>query len=314
MDHTGFRAHEHSTLEEKSLSSFFTQLGCQVIRLESGLWHSIGFRIYQPVIMKGPSKPSDLEFKTLWEGGSLFLRYPTTIAHCGISSYIYLVDDKNYDLDSLHGNQRKETRRSLRHCHVERVEISYLIKHGMDLVADTYLRQQRYSDPKIINWWKRNLELSAENPLFEGWAAFVGTELAAFRVDYTYRGGFYGDVLFNRKELLKYQAMNALMFVSTRDVIRRPEIDHVSYGIRATFGDAPSLNRFKESMGYRKIEVEERIDIAPKIKPFFSTGLVCKWGKRFFSKFSDKSDKAKRIYALFEILEEQRMIERSRPQ
>ena len=66
-------------------------------------------------------------------------------------------------------------------------------------------------------------------------------------------------------------------------------------------------------MGYRKIEVEERIDIAPKIKPFFSTGLVCKWGKRFFSKFSEKSDKAKRIYALFEILEEQRMIERSRP-
>jgi hypothetical protein len=97
MDHTGSREREYSTSAEKRLSDFFTQLGCQVIRLESGLWHSIGFRIYQPVVMKGPSKPSYQEFKTLWEGGSLFLRYPTIIDHRGISSYIYLVDDKNYD-------------------------------------------------------------------------------------------------------------------------------------------------------------------------------------------------------------------------
>ena len=284
--------------EEENITTFFNELGCRVIQLEGGIWHSNGARIFQPLLMKGPIEVSTSDKKLLWDEGSLFLRYPAAVDDIGIPSYIYLVDDKNYDLDSLHGNQRKETRRSLRKCKVERIEIDYLIKNGLDLISDTYARQGRNLDEWGLNWWKRNFELSAKNPLFEAWGAFVGKELGAFRIDFTYRGGFYGDVLFNRTSLLKYQVMNALMFVSTREVIRRPEIDHVSYGIRATFGDTLSLNRFKESIGYRRIDIVEKIEIATIIRPFFKTDHIARLGQSVLGRYCEKSDKVKRICAI----------------
>ncbi|MGC8603251.1 MAG: hypothetical protein ACP5VS_06140 [Desulfomonilaceae bacterium] len=286
--------------QETQLKNFFRELGARVIQLESGLWHSTGARILQPLIMKGPMDLSPTDLRTLWKSGSLFLRYPVSVIHSGIPSYIYLVDDKNYDLDFLPRKQRKETRRALRHCSVEQIDIGYIIKNGMNLVVDTYRRQGRTIDKWGFNWWKRNFEISERNPVFEAWAAFVGKELGAFRIDFTYRGGFYGDVLFNRHDLLKYQVMNALMFVSTREVIRRPEIDHVSYGIRATFGDTLSLNRFKESMGYKKIGILEKIEAAPFLKPFLKINSVRWLGKFILAGHSKKSDKAKRILAILD--------------
>ncbi|MGC8660639.1 MAG: hypothetical protein ACP5U1_16350 [Desulfomonilaceae bacterium] len=286
--------------QETHLADFFCELGCKVILLESGLWHSTGSRIFQPLLMKGPIHLPSSEKKALWHGGSLFLRYPVPVTDAGIHSYIYLVDDKNYDLDSLPTKQRKETRRALKHCQVEQIGIDYIINNGMDLVKDTYSRQGRFADDWTLKWWKRNFEISARNPLFEAWGAFVGTELGAFRIDFTYRGGFYGDVLFNRRDLLKYQIMNALLFVSTREVIRRPEIDHVSYGIRATFGDRPTLNRFKESMGYVRIDIREKIEAAPILKPLLRMPGFRALGKFILSRYSEKSDKAKRLAAILD--------------
>ena len=284
--------------DDEHLSDFFSKIDCRVIHSESGLWRSWGARIFEPVLMKGPMQISDSEIGSFWHNGCFFLRYPAPFDQIGIPSYIYLVDDDHYDLDSLPHKQRKETRRSLRLCHVERIPISHVIKNGMDLVADTYSRQGRSLDESTISWWKKYFELAEPNKLFEAWGAFVGKELGAFRVDFTYRGGFYGEALFNRQNLLKYQVMNALMFVSTREVIRRPEIDHVSYGIRAVFGDTPSLNRFKESMGYRKIDIVERIEVAPILRPFVGSRFCVEMVQRVLRKYSEKFAKSKRIVAL----------------
>lgn len=303
-----FNAGQDNAIENDHLADFYRRIGGRVILLKSGLWVSRGARIFEPVLMKGPLDLSAHDIDQLWRGGSLFIRYPVPPDQIGTKSYIHIVDDKGYDLDSLHGNQRKETRRSLRLCHVEKIPISYVIKHGLDLVLDTYLRQERYIDEHVLGCWKKYLEVGAENPLFEAWGAFVGKQLGAFRVDFSYRGGFYGEPLFSRRDLLKYQVMNALMFVSTREVIRRPEIDHVSYGLRAIFGDIPSLVRFKESLGYKRVEVVERIEMAPKLR-LFRPNLVCKFGRKVLGKYCDKSDKAKRVHALLGAVMDQRKMD-----
>lgn len=296
---------KQNDFEDKSLTDFLLKTGARVIPLATGLWYSRGIRVVEPVTMKGPTDISDTSRQRLWDGGALFLRYPVSVGSGYAPSYIFIVDDKNYDLDFLRGNQRKETRRALRLCDVRRIEIEYLLKHGIEIIIDTYHRQRRYLDDAILDRWKKNLELSANNPLFEAWGAFVGKQLGAFRVDFTYRGGFYGDILFNRASLLKYQVMNALIFVSTREVIRRPKVDCVSYGIRATFGESASLLRFKESMGYKKINVEERVDVNPKTRLLSRFDLLDKMAKRVCSLFVDNSDKAKRFCALLDLLREQ---------
>ena len=149
---------EH-VFQETHLTIFLCEMGCRVVQLETGLWHSTGSRIFQPLLMKGPIELSPSDRQTLWDGGSLFLRYPVSIEYCGIPSYIYLVDDKNYDLDSLPRKQRKEARRALRKCCVEQIDIGYIVKKGIDLVLDTYRRQGRTIDEWGINWWKRNFEI-----------------------------------------------------------------------------------------------------------------------------------------------------------
>ncbi len=297
-----------NTSEDDQLADFFRRIGGRVVLLKSGLWTSRGCRLFEPVLLRAPVELSAHDRSSLWAGGSMFLRYTVSSDQIGRPSYIHLVEDKNYDLDSLLGNKRRETRRSLKFCHVERIPISYVIKHGLDLVSDTYLRQKRYIDERVLACWKKYFEASAENPLFEAWGAFVGEQLGAFRVNFTYRGGFYGEAIFNRQDLLKYQVMSALMFVSTREVIRRQEIDHVSYGIRPMFNDMPALDRFKESIGYKKIEVLEKIECATWLR-FFCSDVTCKLGCKVLEKYCDKSDKAKRIYSVFRDITHQRKIE-----
>lgn len=288
---------ERKRYEEYWLKTFLEDIGVRVIVTRDRLWHSDGLRMFLPLPCKEAFSIDSEERRLLWKLGALFLRYPCADDVPAYPSHIYLVDDKNYDLHSLLGNQRKETRRALRNCTVEQVSIEDLCQDGFNLIRDTYDRQGRVCDEAAIRGWEIYFRSAARNPIFEAWAAFVGRELAAYRVDFTFHGGFYGEALFNRRDLLKYQVMNALMFVSTKAAISRDEIDHVSYGMRGLTGESEALNRYKESMGYRKVLVPERIEVMPALKPFFDSGLAYllqTLAKRRYK----HSAKAKRIYGM----------------
>lgn len=265
---------DRKNYENKWLKAFFEEIDVRVTFTDQRLWHSDGLRMFLPLPCKGAFAMPGQERSTLWNSGALFLRYPCAEDLPGYPSHIYLVDDKNYDLHSLGGHQRKETRRALRKCTVSQIPISHLYKEGFDLIRDTCDRQGRVCDDAVMKAWETYFRAAEHNPIFEAWAAFVGRELAAYRVDFTFHGGFYGEVLFNRRDLLKYEVMNALMFVSTKEAITRAEIDHVSYGMRGLTGESEALNRFKESMGYRKVVTPERIEVRPVLKPLFDLGLI----------------------------------------
>jgi hypothetical protein len=64
------------TSEDRHLADFFLKIGSRVVMLKSGLWTSHGARIFEPVLIKGPLKPSADDINQLWDGGALFLRYP----------------------------------------------------------------------------------------------------------------------------------------------------------------------------------------------------------------------------------------------
>jgi hypothetical protein len=291
--------------EDRALKSFLETIGVRVVFTDESLWHSDGLRMYVPLLCKGPISMSSESTRKLWRAGALFLRYPTGDNVPAFPSHIYLVDDKSYDLHSISGNQRKETRRALRKCTVAKIPMALLFRDGLDLIKDTYERQGRVCDQNTIEAWKKYFRAAADNPAFEAWGAFVGTELAAYRVDFTYRGGFYGEALFNRRDLLKYQVMNALMFISTKAAIGRPEIDHVSYGMRGLVGESAALNRFKESMGYRKVLVAERIEVAPWLRPSFNMGLS-HVVHAVAGKYYNKSAKARRICGMIQTYLKQR--------
>lgn len=286
------------TRDQSYLKEFYESLGWPVVLAGGYLWHSSGIKTYIPLPCWKEFTLSAEEKACLWDKGAWFLRYPCSDSSKAFPSYIYLVDDKTYSLETFPYKRRKEMRRALKHCTVERIPISFLFREGIPLIENTLRRQGRVFNREIVDEWEQYFRSAHENPLFEGWAAFVGTELAAYTINFIFQGGVYGDALFSRDDLLKLQVMHALIFVYTEEAIRRPDITHVSYGIRAPAGDRESLNRFKESVGYKRVSIRERIEPNPKIKPFLDVGLAHLL--RFAAgKLQGRHHRADYVYGLF---------------
>ncbi len=284
--------------EDNALSSFYESLGVRVITQGGYLWHSDGLRLFVPLPCRGAIVPSREDLNSLWRKGAFFLRYPTLDPELpAYPSYIHLVDDKNYDLGSLSKSARSKTRRALKKCHVEKIPVDSLLPQARPLIEQTFNRQRRIVTRDTFSAWENYLAVASKNPLFETWAVFVESELAAFWDCLIYRGGCYGEGLFSRPDFLDHHVINSLIFISTRDVIRRAEVDHVSYGMRAMFGDSESLNSFKESMGYKRLQVGEHIALAPWLRPAFDNG-VSKLIRYVAKKYYYASPTAKRIRAM----------------
>ena len=294
-------------LQDDILEDFLRGIGSRVIRLKTGLWESMGCKVFQPVKINGPMDLSESEIKELWKNGSFFLRYPVPSDSIGVPSFIHLLTDKDYDLDKVPSSQRRrDIRRSFKLCCVEQVSIKDILKTGLDLIPDTMLRQGRPWEPWVTQWWKKYFELASENPLFEAWAAFEGNRLGAYRIDLIYRGGCLAQVIFNRAESLRMKVMDAMTFVATREVIRRPEIEFILLGIRGRFADVPTLDRFKESIGFKKLEIKERIEACPKFRLMFQSDSVCHAIPWLLKKFYTKSYSADALCWAIQSLQDQR--------
>jgi hypothetical protein len=260
--------------EDEALLDHCMRTGCTAI-IDRGLfWRSFGLRMFRPLPCTGAIRLSDEDRKCLWNQGAVALRYPCEWNQPGIPSYIYLLNSKDYDIPSLSSSQRQNTRRGLERCTVEQVSVELVLRDGMELVPDTFKRQGRACTPNTIYGYQCFFESLKDNPLFEVWASFVERRLGACLVIRTYRGVAYFVAIFNRRELLRFKVMNALIFRTSRSLLDRESISSVSYGMRSPMGDSPGLNKFKASMGFERVGVCERVEINPLFRPIFDHGLA----------------------------------------
>lgn len=258
--------------EEESLLQLHRELGWRVIFEGGFCWLSSGLRMFVPLPCTGPISLSNATRRALWEQHALFLRYPCDDDHPSYPSHIHMVSNKDYDIMTLALKRRNNVRRGLRDCSIDRTTFDYLVRNGLPLIRDTYDRQGRVCTEHTIELWRKYFTAAGRNPLFEAWGAFFNNQLAAFCVNFTFRGVVNVYCSFSRRDLLRYRQINALIFVCTKDAITRAEVNHVSYGMRATVGDPESLKSFKDSLGFRKIPVNERIEVNPWLKPLFDLG------------------------------------------
>jgi hypothetical protein len=277
QEHT-FMAQNSANLEipiqEKHLSDFYDALGVRTFSVANFLWRSAGLRLFTPVPMFRPISLSANDLDAMWEQGAFFVHFPTTDAGPGFPGYIFVVDDKEYDFGNIKSSDRRHNiRRGFKHCEVKSVPFEVLMEKADPLIRDTYYRQGRNCDDTVVDGWRNYFRAASGNPLFEAWAAFVSNRLAAFKVEFTYQGVVQADMVFSLKELLKYYPVNALLFLSTQQAVRRDGISYVSYGMTPVTGEPNSLIEFKESMGFKKLDVNHRVVVNPRLKPAFSFPL-----------------------------------------
>ncbi len=255
--------------EENYLAEFCQKIGVKFFFHAGRLWRSMGLRFYVPTPNSLPVSLTANELNLLWGHNVWFLQHAVPDEEEGFPSYAFLLRDKNYDLSHIKSSDRRHNiKRGMKHCEVTRISLRLLLREAEPLIVDTYKRQGRNCDKKVLEAWRRYFLAADGNPLFRAWGAFVGKHLAAAKIEFVFQKGVHPEALFSRTDLLKYYTMNVLLFISTKETMRSDDICYLSHGLRPITGEKESLANFKESMGLGKIECKERLEINPRVKPF----------------------------------------------
>jgi hypothetical protein len=237
--------------------------GHHVARTASTYWHSQGPRVYQAFPYHWVLQPTEEELlQFLRENRAIGLRYSTDVyAPEGCVSYHAVYEKSKYDLDDLGKWARKNVRRGLRNCSVERISFVFLANEGWALQCDTLARQGR--DLKLVPQdWRRRCQAADDLPGFEAWGALIGGRLAASVM--TFEMGDCCYMLYQQchRDYLTAHVNNALSFVVTKTMLARPSIRSVFYGLHSL--DAPaSVDEFKFRMGYQAKAVRQRVVFHP---------------------------------------------------
>lgn len=298
-------------IEENYLSDFCQKTGIKTFHRAGIFWQSMAMRLFVPTPTNSPISLSSEDLSFMWKQGAWFVHFPVSIDFPGVSSYAFVVQDKNYGFGSIKSSDRRHNiRRAFKYCSVERVSFELLKNEAAPLIADTYLRQGRDCGRNILDGWQSYFTVAATNPLFSAWGAFVKGALAATKVEFIFRNGVQVEALFSSTDLLKYYPMNALLFVSTQQSINMEGISYVSYGMRPVTGEKESLMSFKESMGFEKLAINERLELNPYLKPFFNSFLSLA-ARKVSEPLLDRSKYARIITGIVLELREQRKYVRS---
>jgi hypothetical protein len=250
-------------LNPEVFADWLRRQGHHVERTASSWWYDAGPRVYQAFPFHWVVLPSERELTDLLRRRHGFaLRYSTPLdAPAGCVSYHAICDDRKYGLHSLNDGSRRSVRNALAHCRVERIPLERYAAEGWQLEADTCRRQGR-EVPLSREAWRRRYLAAAALPGFEAWGALVdgrlGASLACFQMDDCV------EILAHQSlsELLDARLNNALTFVVTEHMLRRPEVRSVFYTLQSL--DAPaSIDTFKFRMGYVARPLRQRVVFHP---------------------------------------------------
>jgi hypothetical protein len=241
--------------------------GQRVIRTTSGWWHSEGYGVYQAFPYHWLIEPSAGEIRELmWKHRALALRYSSP-ARDGAAeqSYHAVYTGADYGLETLSSWARKNVRRGLRNCTVEPISFPRYLDEGWELRTDTLARQGRDLGESKTAWCKR-YAAAADLEGFEVWAALAQEQLAATLVTFQMDGWGYMIYQQCHHQYLREHVNNALGFVVTQTLIRRPGIRGIFYGMKSL--DAPpSVDEFKFRMGYEAQPVRQQVVFHPGLAP-----------------------------------------------
>ncbi len=258
-------------MQLQDLHRFATAQGMRIIEGESCLWVE-----KRKFFLESLPQHRRIHLRP-GEAARLFLRGAGVIRYTcdeveGAPSFEYVWDDKNYSLESLSKDAKRNVRKNLESCIVRRVDYNLLAEEGCAINQSVYARQGRQvPDCFLTNraLWKNYMSVCEGLSFVEAYGAFVEEKLCAFCLVLLMDGYCYTYHPYASSDYLKHYPMNVLIFSIVREMLDRPEIRCVSYGLES-FASRPTLERFKLAMGCRKHPIGRRVLIHPLARPIFS--------------------------------------------
>jgi hypothetical protein len=204
--------------------------------------------------------------KKMFDLGAYAIRY-TCADTAGEPTFEYVWDDKNYGLESLHRDAKRNVRKSMDVCLFRPIDFELLVREGCAINQDVYSRQNREPDFQTDQrQWSLYLQACAALPFLEAYGVFYKEKLCAYSLalfvdDYCYTFHPYAH-----SDYLKFYPMNVLIFSLVSHILQRPGVSCISYGVES-YTSRPSLERFKIAMGCRKRNLRRQIVVHPLLRP-----------------------------------------------
>lgn len=253
-------------MSAEAFARFLESTGNRVLSAGGVHWFEAGRGFLLSLPTHQLLDPSDEVLGELFAAGGVYgVRFPAPLGGGGKLSYQIVCDDADFGLAKLSGNVRSKVRRGLKRCEVRRVEFSEIAQLGVAADRDTMARQGR--DPKLQgSAWSSYWTEAAVTPGMEGWAAFVGDEMAAFLVTVGFTDGPVEFLLArSRTDLLNAYPNNALIYSCTEEMLCNRKVPKITFGLES-LEPVSALDEFKFSMGFRHQEIRQRVVFHPWLR------------------------------------------------
>jgi hypothetical protein len=206
------------------------------------------------------------------------LRFPAPLDGSGKLSYQIVCDTSDYGIERLGANARSKVRRGLRRCEVRPVTFRAIAAQGLLADRDTLSRQGRAVRLDGVAWegfW----DAAEATAGMEGWAAYVGGEMAAFLVSVQFDESVEFLLARSRSDCLDAYPNNALIFEVTRTMLVERRLRQITFGLESLEPVGP-LDQFKFGMGFRPAPLRQRVVFHPVLRvllqPRGVRALVCR--------------------------------------
>lgn len=245
-------------------AEFLERIGHTVRECEGVYWFDAFHRAYTTIPYDQPVDPASYPLGDVLGSDGVMVRYSCDVAD-GVHSYQHVVTDKNYGMPTLINKARNKTRQGLRKCKAGPVDPGELGDAGVQLHAETLLRQGRRLSDDFGNYWKNYFAAASENPCATAWAAWYEGRLASYLISFRAGAKEYISIVRSSQELLKHRPNNAMLFTFLEHTMARPEIQEVSIGLQSLQPGGESLDLFKRGMGFQERPIGQRIELRPAL-------------------------------------------------
>ncbi len=264
-------------MDSEVFAEWLRRQGHSVVRTPSSYWYEASPRVYQSFPYYCLIDPDEKELMdVLREKHAVALRYSTSMVKpTGRLSYHVIYDKPDYPLSSVPRQARQHVKQGLKYATYESIPLKRMSTEGWECRYQTLVRQGRQRAEKKA-FWERMCLCAEGLPGFEAWGAIHNGELVAALLAHTIDDTVTMLFQQSKTEHLRFGVNHGLTYVFTRDVLRRPGMRLLFYGLHSL--DAPSsVDEFKFRMGYLPKPVRQRIVFNPFIQPFvnrFSHGFL----------------------------------------
>lgn len=249
-------------MSAEGYARFLRQMGHKVRKAEGLFWFDVMPRVYMSFPFQHLVEPRGLDWKSILGSDGWIARFPCEVEF-GRKSYRIIADQKDYDLQSLSGKARNQTRRGLENCQVRPTEFEELEGSGIAINRDTLERQGRIIPKGFDDYWRRYFKEASRSEGAHAWGAFVDGVLAAYLIAFRMEGVCHILILRSRRALLRKYPNNALIFSYLKTMLTEEGTSCVSIGFESLQAGLKSLDSFKLGMGFRKEPVGQRIFLKP---------------------------------------------------